>query len=605
MFAVPCVGLMLGAGVIGAPVPEIYAAYLQDNPPEIVEELPEQRIGDVLVREFWFLSRVIPGTGERYEIHSVLARPVAPGPHPAILFCHGGGGYTHRERVCIIAWAKAGYVCIGQDQPGFCGAGAALSRGPYFEGRGTSFTATPDATASALYDGVVAVLRSLSILRTHPDVDPDRIGVFGGSWGGYMANMAAALAGDRLAAAFPIYGAGYYDLASVWMPTLQAMPDDERERWLAAFDPGRLATNLTADYMILQATDDWFFWPPSIEATLDAIPAEGPGLRKNWLFSPNDYHAIRQPGGTSSPLVSHVEHRTYMELRFMDWRLKGEGAAFPTAQAVGEPVREGDDHVRVRFATTSELPITAAQVFWTAGEMPWRLQWWEPVETEDVGDGVYQALVPVRHASRPILWLGVVSDEGEASVSTRIGRIEPTALGWAAEDEPVPVTIADLNTLVGRGRFRWAAGSPRKEGTIATAAEAARDEGGEGLLIRGQYSGAFWGVRALDIAAAGATGLRLWVRSGGEELADSFHVGLVVEVEAGRRYIWHAQSVEGVSFGPEWTCIEVPWSDFACVGYAEPPAPLMSDGLGELRLTVDTVGQTIHVDDVAFMGPGA
>ncbi len=606
MFALSCLGLMLGAGAPGAPVPEIYAPYLRDNPPEIIEELPEQRIGEVIVREFWFVPREIPGTDERYEIHSVLARPAAPGPHPAILFCHGGGGYTQRERVCIIAWAKAGYVCIGQDQPGFCNLGASLSRGPVARVTGNTFSSIPDATVSPLYDGVVAVLRSLSILRTHPDVDPDRIGVFGGSWGGYMTNMAAALAGDKLAAAFAVYGAGYYDLATDWTLRMQAMPDDERERWLAAFDPGRLATNTTADYMILQATNDWYFWPPSIEATLDNIPARGPSPRKNWLFSPNDYHAIRLPGGTGSRLVSHVEHRTYMELRFMDWRLKGTAPAFPTAEAIGQPVREGDDHVRVRFATTSELPIVSAQVYWTAGEMPWRLQWWEPVEAEAVGDGVYEALVPVRHASRPILWLGVISDEGEATVSTRIGRIQPTELGWAAEEKPMPVTIADLNTLFGPGRWRWAAGSPRKEGTVSTVAGAARDEGGEGLLIRGRYSGAFWGVRTLDIEAAGATGLRMWVSSGGEEPVDSFHVGLVVEVEAGRRYIWHARSVEGVSFGPEWTCLHLPWEDFACVDSPDdPPVPLMSDGLGELRLTVDTVGQIIHVDDVEFMGPDA
>ncbi len=319
MLGLPCLGLMLGAGALGADgVPDIYLPYLQDNPPDIVEELPEQRIGDVIVREFWFLSRVIPETGARCEIHSILARPAAPGPHPAILFCHGGGGYTHRERTAIIGWAEKGYVCIGQDQAGFANASAALSRGPYFDGGATTagataFTATPDATASALYDGIVAALRSLSILRTHPDVDTSRIGVFGGSWGGYMTNMMAALGGEKFAAAFPIYGAGYYDLASVWMPTLEAMPDDQRERWLAAFDPGRLATNTRADYMILQATDDWFFWPPSVQATLDNIPAEGPGPRKNWLFSPNDYHAIRLPGGTGDPRVNHTKHRTYME----------------------------------------------------------------------------------------------------------------------------------------------------------------------------------------------------------------------------------------------------------------------------------------------------
>jgi len=600
MLSLPCLGLILGAGVLGAEgVPAIYDPYLQDNPPEIVEELPEQQIGDVLVREFWFIPREIPGTGEHYEIHSVLARPATPGPHPAILFCHGGGGYTQRERVAIIGWAKRGYVCIGQDQPGFCNLGASLSRTPTTVG--SLFTVTPDATASPLYDGVVAVLRSLAILRTHPDVDPERIGVFGGSWGGYMTNMAAALAGDKLAAAFPIYGAGYYDLASTWMPTLEAMPADERERWLAAFDPGRLAGNIRADYMILQATDDWFFWPPSIEATLDNIPAPGPSPQKNWLFSPNDYHAIRLPGGTGDPRVSHAEFRTWMELRFMDWRLKGEGAAFPTAQAIGAPERAGD-HVRVRFATTSELPLESVQVYWAAGEMPWRLQWWEAVEAEAGGAGVYEALIPVRHAGRPIVWVGVVSDSEAATVSTRIGRIEPTAVGFAADEQAVPVSLADVNTVVSEDRWRWAAGTARKEGTYTRAAEAART-GEQGLSITGQYSIAAWGIRALDLQAAGATGVRLWVRSGSEQPVDSFHVGLVVEGAGGRRWEWRAQSVKGMSIGGEWTCLTLPWEDFAAV-QPDPPAALLSDGLGELRLTVDTPGQVVHVDGVEFTGPG-
>ena len=187
MLPLHAIGVLLGAGAIAAPVPEIYLPYLQDNPPEIVEELPEQRIpaedggAEVLVREFWFVPRDIPGTDESYELHAVLARPAAPGPHPAILFCHGGGGYTQRERVCIIAWARRGYVCIGQDQPGFCNMAQSLSRGPAAQVGSSAFTVTPDATASPLFDGVVAVLRSLSILRTHPEVDPERIGVFGGS----------------------------------------------------------------------------------------------------------------------------------------------------------------------------------------------------------------------------------------------------------------------------------------------------------------------------------------------------------------------------------------------------------------------------------------
>ncbi|MFO8079194.1 MAG: hypothetical protein R6V07_02705, partial [Armatimonadota bacterium] len=102
MLSLSAIGLIVGTTALGAGAPEIYQPYLQDNPPEIVEELPEQRLhsedgaGDVIVREMWFVPREIPGAEQSYEVHSILARPAAPGPHPAILFCHGGGGYTQR-----------------------------------------------------------------------------------------------------------------------------------------------------------------------------------------------------------------------------------------------------------------------------------------------------------------------------------------------------------------------------------------------------------------------------------------------------------------------------------------------------------------------------
>jgi len=102
----------------------------------------------------------------------------------------------------------------------------------------------------------------------------------------------------------------------------------------------------------------------------------------------------------------------------------------------------------------------------------------------------------------------------------------------------------------------------------------------------------------MDIEAAGAEGVRLWVRSAAEEPTDGFHVGLTVEVEAGARHFFYAQSVEGLEIGPEWRLLELPWSDFQC---EDAPVDLLSDGLGELRLWVSEEGATVHVDGVEFM----
>jgi hypothetical protein len=89
------------------------------------------------------------------------------------------------------------------------------------------------------------------------------------------------------------------------------------------------------------------------------------------------------------------------------------------------------------------------------------------------------------------------------------------------------------------------------------------------------------------------------VRSVNEELVDSFHVGLTVEVEHGTRHFFNAQSVEGLEIGPQWRLLRLPWSDFEC---DDAPVELLSDGLGELRLSVIEEGQAVYVDGVEFMG---
>ncbi len=597
MYSLMLPAILLAGGATMAGVPDIYQPYL-DNVPEIVEELPERETDGVIVREMWLLTRELED-GQRYEIHCVLARPTTPGPHPGMVFCHGGGGYVDRERKAIVGWARDGYVCIGVDSAGFSNRSASLSRGPYYDSGGSMYDTHPDPTASPMYDGVVAQLRALALLRSLPEVDPERVGVFGGSWGGYMTHMVTALGGERVKAMFAIYGAGYHDKWSCWLPTFQTLAPEDVQGWITYLDPGRLVHDLSADYMILAADNDWFFWPPAVEATIDNIPAEGPGAEKNWLFGPNDYHAIRYPGGTIGPGVTNA-HRTTMEVRFMDWKLKGEAAAFPVAQAVGEPVRDGDD-IRVRFSVESELPIASASVYCSGGEMPWRFRWWERVEPELVEEGVYEVRLPVTHPEHRLDWVAVVSDEGNASVSTRIGRIEPAELGFDPQARNGQLFAEDFEGDLTGWRWRWTPLAKRGEGGSWGIREQAAREGQKGIWLRGTYSCGCWGIRAADIVAAGGTGLKLWAKSATEEPVDSFQVELVVELEHAARHMWRAQPVADATLTDEWQQFDLTWADFVCQGEGEAPSELLCDGLGELRFTVEETGQEVYIDDIEFV----
>ena len=589
--ALSCMVLGVTSMAAGADVPDVFKPYLRDDPPPIVEELPEQSAGNVRVREFWFHSRQLPSSGEAYEIHCVLARPSVDGPHPAVIVCHGGSGHLDMTRETAVGWAERGYVSITQDTPGFCNRAASTSRGPYFSRGGDMFYVAPDPAESSLCDGIIAVLNSLAILRAQADVDKARVGITGGSCGGYMTTVVAGLAGDRIRAAFSIYAGGFFDLATVYMPRLKALNEQQRQWWLETLDAGRHAARMEADYMVLAAANDWFFWPPSVEATLDKIP----GYR-NGLFSPNDYHQIRQPGGTvPPPAVNRRTNRTSMEIRYMDWKLRGTGAPFPECKAAQRPEPTGD-RVKVRFRVTAARPIAVAHAWWSAGEMPWRFRAWERVPATAAPDGVYESVLPVDEPEYPIDWVGIVTDDQYASVSTRIQRVNPGELGFASSVRRDRLFSEDFEGGPTTALWRWASGSKRGAGgTYGITAEAAR-RGKKGLFLHGPYSCCVWGIRAAALRGAGATGIRFWARSAAEPFAGLQPI-LVVELEGGVRHFWVASKVAESTLTREWQQFEVRWDEFARQGKQSPVA-LLSDGLGELRFTLDGADQAVHIDDL-------
>jgi dienelactone hydrolase len=125
----------------------------------------------------------------------------------------------------------------------------------YGEGR---WVAEPDASASVIFDAVLAAMKSLYLLRAQPDVDTARIGVVGVSWGGYMTTMVCGLAGDQVRAGFGLYGCGFFDRGSAQkiepydpkLPrnSLTRLPKEERERWLKYLDAGRRAPFRTDEW---------------------------------------------------------------------------------------------------------------------------------------------------------------------------------------------------------------------------------------------------------------------------------------------------------------------------------------------------------------------
>ncbi len=149
------------------------------------------------------------------EVHGQLFRPPNEfqGPHPAVMFFHGGPvrqmllgwhyrQYYHRAYAINQYLASRGYVVLSVNyRLGI--------------GYGREFRDVPDGgpRGASEYQDVLAGAR---FLRNIPDVDPERIGLWGGSYGGYLTALGLARNSDLFAAGVDLHGVHDWTQWQAW-----------------------------------------------------------------------------------------------------------------------------------------------------------------------------------------------------------------------------------------------------------------------------------------------------------------------------------------------------------------------------------------------------
>ncbi len=144
---------------------------------------------------------------------------------PAVLFFHGGSrrqmllgfhhrGYYHNAYALNQYLASRGYVVVSVNYRSGIGYGMEFREAlNYGAGGGSEFN---DVLGAGLY------------LQNHPNVDPDRIGLWGGSYGGYLTAMGLSRASHMFSAGVDIHGV--YDWNNViknFIPSYNSLEDPE------------------------------------------------------------------------------------------------------------------------------------------------------------------------------------------------------------------------------------------------------------------------------------------------------------------------------------------------------------------------------------------
>lgn len=330
-----------------------------------------------------------PFNGKPTRIFAYYARPDGPGPFPAMVLVHGGGGKAFPA--WAEHWAKRGYCAIAMDLAGNGPAGRLPDGGPD-QADTTKFREFTDADAKDLwtYHAVAAVLRGHSLLAARSEVDRNRIGVTGISWGGYLTCIVAGI-DDRLKVAVPVYGCGFLHENSVWLePRISKMTPEQRDRWVSLWDPSRYLAGVSCPILFLNGSND-FAYPMDSYKKCYQLVAER--LRKVSV-------KIKLPHG-------HIW--TFGEVdQFVDSQLKG-GEPLATLGAM----RIAGESVTTKV--TAPVAIAKAEFHFTTDSGPWQKRNWQSVPAQ-FADGLATANLP---AARPLVCYLSVTDSRGVAVSTQ------------------------------------------------------------------------------------------------------------------------------------------------------------------------------------------
>ncbi|MBW8875384.1 MAG: S9 family peptidase [Acidobacteria bacterium] len=232
---------------------------------------------------------VIFSAADGLRIHGQLFLPpgVKPGERrPGLVFFHGG---SHRQM--LLGWHYIGYYNNAYAMNQYLAAQGYVVLAVNYRsgtGYGLSFREAPaqGATGASEFNDV---LGAGLYLRGRPDVDPARVGLWGGSYGGYLTALGLARASNLFAAGVDFHGVHDWNVGiRTFIPGYRPKPDEER----LAFESSPMAwlDGWKSPVLVIHGDDDRNV---SFSETVDLVEA----LRKRHveveqLILPDEIHGF-------------------------------------------------------------------------------------------------------------------------------------------------------------------------------------------------------------------------------------------------------------------------------------------------------------------------
>jgi len=404
--------------------------------------------------------------GRETWVAALYGKPEGAGPFPGIVHIHGGGQTVSSEDV---AWCVArGFAAVSFDWTGPSEDRDFVTE--WAEDVGSCWTMGPPPQANRIYHAVIAARRAVTFLAARREVDAERIGAYGISWGGFATWLVNGC-DERLKAAVAVYGCGGVLNPGHTMSreTAGELTDFQRALYQRCFGPETYAPTQNAPVLFLDGTNDFFGWP---RAAADIARLVNVDLRMH--FSANFNHHVEPPGAAAAEA-------------FLRMRLAG-GPAMPR-NPTSELAREGEKLVAVIRPDRPE-DVEKVVVCYSISPVLDPDKCWRFFEAERAGDEWRSAIRDAPLALEVALTGEVHYRSGFALSPVPV--VVPAGVGAAPEPR-------DVLWAPGEGLWGWCDGGSCGAGTQLYQrnawCELERDESGAERCIVSRLAP---GLRALD-----------------------------------------------------------------------------------------------------------
>lgn len=325
------------------------------KPPAV---FPAEEITAEGVKSFFFEGVPYQGRPTRVFAYYGVPKNTEGKKVPAMVLIHGGGGTAFDRWVKV--WNERGYAAIAMDT---CGCVPLRTDGRWKRhehggppGWDASFGQLETPVEDQwTYQAVSAVALAHSLIRSYPEIDADRIGVTGISWGGYLTSVVSGV-DSRFQFAVPVYGCGFLGDNSAWLNSFEKLGPEKAALWLKQWDPSSYLGQAKMPLLWVNGTND-FAYPMDSWQKSYRLPKSERTLCLR----------IRMPHG-HGPVGENPEEIHI----FANQILRGE-------KPLPQITKQGHSADEAWATFQSDVPITKAELCFTRATGKWQDRQWDQI----------------------------------------------------------------------------------------------------------------------------------------------------------------------------------------------------------------------------------